>query len=93
MPKGSKIINILKSYPHLKFILIGDSGEHDASIYTDIAAQFPNRILCIYLRSVQHKKQMQRVKGIIDNFETTPVLMVNTSEEAVQHARENGYIS
>ena len=91
--KQRQIINILKSYPHLKFILIGDSGEHDASIYTDIAAQFPNRILCIYLRSVQHKKQMQRVKGIIDNFETTPVLMVNTSEEAVQHARENGYIS
>ncbi|MBW2962128.1 App1 family protein [Mesonia aestuariivivens] len=90
--KQRQIINILNNYPHLNFILIGDSGEHDASIYTDIAAQFADRILCIYLRSVNHKKQMQRVKGIIDNFETTPVLMVHNSEEATQHARENGYI-
>lgn len=90
--KQRQIINILKSYPKLKFILIGDSGEHDASIYTEIAEQFPERILCIYLRSVKHKKQMQRVKGIIDEFKTTPVLMVNTSKEAENHAREQGYI-
>ncbi len=90
--KQKEIANILKTYPHMNFILIGDSGEHDASIYTDIAAQYPNRILAIYLRSVKHKKQMSRVRSIIDNFETTPVLMVETSQEAVEHAKEHGFI-
>ena len=90
--KQKEITNILKTYPDMKFILIGDSGEHDASIYTEIAAQFTNRILAIYLRSVKHKKQMQRVQSIIDDFETTPVLMVETSKQAVEHARENGFI-
>lgn len=90
--KQKEIINILKTYPDLKFILIGDSGEHDASIYTDIAVQYPDRILAIYLRSVKHKRQMKRVQSIVDSFKTTPVLMVDASTEAEDHARENGFI-
>lgn len=90
--KQKEITNILKTYPDLKFILIGDSGEHDASIYTEMAAQFTDRILAIYLRSVKHKRQMQRVESIIDNFETTPVLMVESSEQAIKHARKKGFI-
>ena len=91
--KQKEIINILKTYPHLKFILIGDSGEHDPAIYTEIAAQYPDRILAIYLRSVKHKKRMERVQSIVDNFETVPVLSVETSLEAEEHAREQGFIS
>lgn len=90
--KQKEIINLLNSYPDLKFILIGDSGEHDASIYTEIAAQFSHQILCIYLRTVKHKKRMLRVKSIVDNFKTTPILMVENSIDAENHARANGYI-
>ncbi len=90
--KQREIHNILETYPEMKFILIGDSGEHDASIYTEMAEQYPNSILAIYLRSVTHKKQMQKITGLIENFKTTPVLMVESSEEAVAHARENGFI-
>lgn len=90
--KQKEILNILKTYPDLNFILIGDSGEHDPRIYTDIAVQFPDRILAIYLRSVKHRRRMQKVRSIVDNFETVPVLSVGTSKEAVAHARENGFI-
>lgn len=90
--KQKEIVNILKHYPHLNFILIGDSGEHDPTIYTDIAAQYPDRILAIYLRSVNHKKKMKKVQSIVDNFKTVPVLSVETSKEAEEHAREKGFI-
>ncbi|MCM4157755.1 phosphatase domain-containing protein [Gramella sp. AN32] len=90
--KQKEITNILKTYPDMKFILIGDSGEHDASIYTDIAAQFSDRILAIYLRSVKHKRRMERVQSIIDDFDTVPVLMADDSNQAEEHARENGFI-
>ena len=90
--KQKEIINILKTYPQLRFILIGDSGEHDASIYTEIAAQYPDRIMAIYLRSVKHKKRMERVKSIVTEFETTPVLLIDNSIDAEAHARQNGYI-
>ena len=90
--KQKEIINILKTYPELKFILIGDSGEHDASIYTDIAVQYPDRILAIYLKSVRHKGQMKRIRSIVDEFKTTPVFMVDTSGEAQIQAKEMGFI-
>ena len=90
--KQNEIINILKMYPELNFILIGDSGEHDADIYIEIAELFPKRILAIYLRCVGHQERMIRVKGLFDAYKTTPALLVSTSKEAIDHARANGFI-
>ncbi|WP_298551699.1 phosphatase domain-containing protein [uncultured Algibacter sp.] len=90
--KHKEIINILKTYPTLKFILIGDSGEHDPDIYMEIAESYPDRILAIYLRSVNHKKKMLRVSALYDGYNTTPVLLVENSEQAIEHAKENGFV-
>ncbi|MGO3181594.1 MAG: App1 family protein [Aequorivita sp.] len=90
--KQKEIINILKTYPKLSFILIGDSGEHDPDIYTEIAEAHPERILAIYLRNVKHKKKMLRVKGLFKNYETVPVLLVEDSKAAIEHAKEMGFI-
>jgi len=60
--KHIEIVNILKTYPKLKFILIGDSGENDADIYMDVANEFSSQVAAIYLRSVKHKKKMLRVR-------------------------------
>jgi len=91
--KQKEILNILKTYPKLKLILIGDSGEHDADIYLEIAELFPEQILAIYLRSVKHTKKMLRVKGLYENYKTTPVLFVDSSKQAIEHAQENGFIA
>ncbi len=91
--KQKEIINILNTYTDLKLILIGDSGEHDADIYLEIAEAYPDRILAIYLRSVKHKKKMLRVKGMYENYKTTPALLVESSKQAMEHARENGFIA
>lgn len=90
--KQSEILNILKIYPDLKFILIGDSGEKDAHIYTEIAKRFPNRVLAIYLRSVNHKRKEKRIINIINSFTITPILLVHSSQEAEEHARKHGFI-
>ncbi len=91
--KQREILDILETYPELPFILIGDSGEHDADIYIEIAEQYPQRIKAIYLRSVRHKKKMLRIKGLFESYKTTPALLVETSEDAIAHARENGFIA
>ena len=90
--KHTEILNILKTYPQLNFILIGDSGERDADIYLEIAEEHPERILAIYMRSVNHKKKMLRVKGLFKDYETVPVLMVENSKDAEKHAKEMGFI-
>lgn len=91
--KQKEILNLLKTYPDLPFILIGDSGEHDPDIYMEIAEAFPDRILALYLRSVKHKKKMIRVSGLVDNYKTTPVLLVESSEKAIEHAKAHGFIT
>ena len=90
--KQKEILNLLKTYPDLPFILIGDSGEHDPDIYMEIAEEFPDRVLAIYLRSVKHKKKMLRVRGLIENHKTTRVLMVESSAQAIEHAKTHGFI-
>ena len=90
--KQKEIINLLNTYPDLKFILIGDSGEHDPVIYMEIAETYPNRILSIYLRSVNHKKKMLRVSELFKDYKTVPVLLVKTSFLAILHAKHHGFI-
>lgn len=90
--KQKEILNLLKTYPNLPFILIGDSGEHDADIYMEIAEQYPDQIAAIYLRSVKHKKKMLRIHGLVENYKTTPVLLVEKSEDAIEHAKAAGFI-
>ena len=90
--KQREILNILNTYPEMPFILIGDSGEHDADIYMEIAETFPNRVLAIYLRSVRHRKRHLRVQGLFENYKTTPVLLAKDSGELIAHARKHGFI-
>mgnify|MGYP001573251107 CR=1 FL=1 len=91
--KQKEILNLLKTYPDLPFILIGDSGEHDPDIYMEIAEDYPDRILAIYLRSVKHKKKMVRVRELIKNYNTTVALVVDSSAQAIKHAKEHGFIA
>lgn len=48
--KLSKIQYLLDFYPELPFILIGDAGQEDARIYTEIARKNPGRISKILIR-------------------------------------------
>ena len=90
--KQNDILNILKTYPNMKFVLIGDSGEKDADIYKDIAEKNPDRILAIYLRTVNHKRKIRRIEGLIAEFKVAPMVLVKTSNQAIEHAQRNGLI-
>lgn len=43
---------ILRDFPERRFILVGDSGEADLEVYTDLAVQNPGRVLGIFIRDV-----------------------------------------
>jgi len=90
--KQKEIVQLLKAYPKLSFILIGDSGERDPDIYIEIAKQFPNRIKAIYLRTVKHKKKIARIEKLIQEFNEVPMLLVKDSEHAIKHAREMKFL-
>ncbi|MBP2832443.1 DUF2183 domain-containing protein [Aquimarina sp. U1-2] len=91
--KQSEILNLLHMYSEMNFVLIGDSGEKDADIYTKIAKEFPTRILAIYLRNVNHRKKERRIKKIIQSFDIAPIVLVHSSEQAIEHAKKHGFIN
>lgn len=92
--KVDKIRHILTTYHDLNFILIGDSGQKDAEIYSKIVHEFPDRILAIYIRDVSKKKRQREIKTIGEGIEHTGVemLLVKDTHEAAKHAIERGFI-
>lgn len=90
--KHKEIIGLLNTYEKLKFILIGDCGEHDPYIYMSLANNYKDKIHTIYLVTVNHRRKMLRVKMLYDNYKTIPVMLVSNTKEAIKHAQEQGFI-
>lgn len=59
--KGDAIDEILAANPALSFILLGDTGQHDAHVYYDAIKRHPGRIRQIILRAPnpKHSKSNQ----------------------------------
>jgi len=91
--KADMVNKILTTYPHLPFILVGDSGEHDTDIYLEAARNNPERILAIYIRDVQHRRRAKRIETLIENVSDIEVRLVGSYEEAAAHALGKGWIN
>lgn len=48
--KLDSITKIINDFPQKRFILIGDSGEQDLEAYTNVALNYPDQIVAIYIR-------------------------------------------
>ncbi len=92
--KSVKIEFLLAFYPNLKFILVGDSGQKDPEIYYEIAKQYPERILSIYIRNVSSAKRKQEIEKYITELSKRKVTMLLTDEieDAYRHAVEHDFI-
>ncbi|KAL9109179.1 MAG: hypothetical protein Q9227_006104 [Pyrenula ochraceoflavens] len=53
--KRGSLEKILHDFPDRKFLLVGDSGEADLEVYTELVAANPGRILGIFIRDVTTK--------------------------------------
>jgi phosphatidate phosphatase APP1 len=94
--KTSNIKNILDTYPHLPFVLVGDSGEQDPEIYSQIVKEYPTRVRVIYIRSVnQDPSRIAAIDKLIEEVGETPCQLVLTSDSefAAAHAAAAGLIS
>ena len=93
--KGTAIRNIMQLYPHLEFILIGDTTQHDPEIYRQIVTEFPSRVKAIYIRDVtrtaERSASVQRLADEVLAAHSTLVLAEDTLG-AASHAAEHGWI-
>lgn len=85
-----RIFHIIRDTP---FILIGDSGQHDAEIYLQVIRDFPGRVKMVYIRDIDpagHKKMLK----IAEEYEELGVemMLVTDTIEAARHAVSKGWI-
>ncbi|PHH66157.1 hypothetical protein CDD81_220 [Ophiocordyceps australis] len=50
--KRSTLDRLMRDFPERKFLLVGDSGEADLEVYTELALANPGRVLAIFIRDV-----------------------------------------
>ncbi|HYQ91104.1 MAG TPA: phosphatase domain-containing protein [Candidatus Competibacteraceae bacterium] len=91
--KLEKLEQLLQFYPASRFILIGDSGQHDPPLYTEAVRRYPEWILAIYSRDVHPVNRASPV-AYARQAEAlgTPLRLVSDTVEAAQHAAQQGLI-
>ncbi|SOD94971.1 App1 family protein [Spirosoma fluviale] len=92
--KLSMIRKVLDVNPQLPFVLIGDSGQQDPEIYTQVVRENPGRILAIYIRDVTPDQRDESIRELIRTTEASkvPMLLVADTVAAAEHAASLGLI-
>ncbi|TKW58100.1 Phosphatidate phosphatase APP1 [Colletotrichum tanaceti] len=61
--KKSTLTRLMHDFPERRFLLVGDSGEADLEVYTELVEAHPGRIIAIFIRDVTTPEQA----GYFDN--------------------------
>jgi phosphatidate phosphatase APP1 len=93
--KLDRTLQLLGDFPQLPFVLVGDSGQHDAGIYAEVAALHPDRIKAIYIRDVEPTTATRRDDHVREHIKTAaqhgvPMLLAVNSQAMAHHAAELG---
>ncbi|HEX6334946.1 MAG TPA: phosphatase domain-containing protein [Flavisolibacter sp.] len=92
--KFTRIVRILENYPNQRFVLLGDSSQHDPYIYQSIVEHFPKQIHAVYIRDVHHKNRTA-VADVLKSIESAgvPCCFFDHSEDAILHSKKIDLIS
>jgi phosphatidate phosphatase APP1 len=92
--KLAAIREILGIHSDLPLVLIGDSGQRDPEIYRDVAAEYPDRVLAVYLRDVSGDTRDEEVQILAAELaeQEVPLLLCATTEDAARHAAAVGLV-
>jgi phosphatidate phosphatase APP1 len=56
--KREQLRGLLKDLPQLRWLLVGDDGQHDPSVYAEAAAAEPDRVLGVLIRQLSATEQV-----------------------------------
>lgn len=85
-----RIFNMVHNIP---FILIGDSGQHDAEIYLQVIKDYPGRVKMIFIRDVAPLKHDKMLIYVEKAYQLgVNMMLVKDTLEAARHAISKGWI-
>lgn len=87
--KLAQIQTLLDFYPELRWVLIGDSGQHDPEIYLEAIRAHPGKVLAAFIRDVTPDVRDKAVTRIANEISALGVelVYVKDSKEALAHAQ------
>ncbi len=86
--KMEKIDLLMKLYPKMKFVLVGDSGQHDPELYAKVIDSHPGRVDAVYIRQIG--KLTPEREQILNRFmPEVKVAWAKDTKEAMEHAKIN----
>lgn len=93
--KSELVLGLLDTYPDLRFVLIGDSGQQDPEIYRDVALAHPDRIVAVYVRDVTTAERDASVAAVARQVVAAgvPFELVADSAAAARHAAGLGLVT
>ncbi|HEV2149728.1 MAG TPA: phosphatase domain-containing protein [Longimicrobiaceae bacterium] len=93
--KWESIDLLMRTYPELPFVLVGDSGMHDPQLYREVAERHPGRVRAVYVHDVSPPERDDEVDRIARELEGhgVPLLRMENTVRAAEHAHEIGLIS
>lgn len=97
--KGHKLALIremLSLYHTMPFVLMGDSGQRDPEIYTQVVREQPGRVLAVYIRNVSPDlKRQQAIESLAEQVARvgSSLLLAADSVAMTEHALAHGLIA
>lgn len=90
--KSARIDEILELHPSVRFVLVGDSGEHDLEIYTDVVRRHPGRVAAVYIREVRSVVSLAEPSVRTVEGSSVPLVLAPDSVGMASHAADLGLI-
>ncbi|CAN5798135.1 App1 family protein [soil metagenome] len=94
--KARTILDLFARHRQLSFVLVGDSGQHDAEAYAAVVRAEAGRVRAVYIRDVPPATPARtaRVTGLADEVRAlgVPMLLARDSVAAAEHAHSLGLV-
>ena len=94
--KLAAIERLFAFYPSLPFVLIGDSGQHDAAIYAETVRRHSRRVQAVYIRDIAttltSRHETADLLAAVED-KGVPTVLCPDLIQAAEHAADAGWIA
>lgn len=86
--KRERLETLFATYPRMRLVLVGDSGQRDAEIYRDAARAHPGRVAAVVVRDVTppdsaRARAVHSALGELGRLDVAAITCADTSDAAV----------
>ena len=91
--KERNLRRLAEEFPHIKWLLIGDDGQHDDSIYTEFAKEHPQNVAAVAIRRLSPAEAvLAGGRTLVDDHSDTPWVTAPDGAGLLDRLREEGII-